>query len=191
MSGERAGDDGAARHGAAPHDEGSPDRSTASDRRSHASSDGRDESRAERADRNWAELLQELRISQTGVQILTGFLLTLPFQQRFAELDAYQRVLYLVLVLTAVATTGLLVTPAVVHRAVFRLGVKQELVETSDRIARACFMLVAMLMVGAAMLVVDVVLGRAAGIAVAGTFTLGFVVVWWLVPRRVARGDDS
>ncbi|MGP7961178.1 DUF6328 family protein [Sanguibacter sp. A247] len=175
MSDDPVGDGGAGRHG--------PGRD--------AAPDGRDESRAERADRNWSDLLQELRISQTGVQILTGFLLTLPFQQRFTELDDYQRVLYLVLVLTAVATTGLLVTPAVVHRAVFRHRVKHELVETSNRIARVCFALVAMLMVGAAMLVVDVVVGRAAGLAVAVTVALGFAALWSFVPRRVTRGSDA
>ncbi len=57
--------------------------------------DGRDETEAERLDRNWAEILQELRVVQTGTQILTGFLLTLVFQQRFTELDPYQVEIYL------------------------------------------------------------------------------------------------
>src|SRR6478735_7521487 len=68
--------------------------------------DGRDESLAERMDRNWVELLQELRVLQTGVQILAGFLLTLPFQSRFETLDDYQTRLYLANVVLAALTTA-------------------------------------------------------------------------------------
>lgn len=63
--------------------------------------DGRDETQNERMDRNWNELLQELRVTQTGTQILSGFLLTLVFQPRFASLDALQRGLYVALVILA------------------------------------------------------------------------------------------
>src|SRR5690606_22121652 len=69
----------------------------------------RHETPTERLDRNWNEILQELRVTQTGIQILTGFLLTVPFQSRFADLTATQRVVYLVLVLLAAVTTGLMV----------------------------------------------------------------------------------
>src|SRR5665648_414537 len=68
--------------------------------------DGRSETPAERLDRNWNEILQELRVTQTGIQILTGFLLTVPFQQRFAELTDDQRRIYLTLVVLAAVTTG-------------------------------------------------------------------------------------
>src|SRR5665647_3722751 len=69
-------------------------------------SDGRRESVNQRMDRNWTELLQELRVTETGVQILTGFLLTVPFQQRFTVLDHYQRTVYLCLVVLAITATG-------------------------------------------------------------------------------------
>ena len=150
--------------------------------------DGRGESAAQRADRNWNELLQELRILQTGVQILAGFLLTLPFQQRFVDLDSYQRGLYLVLVAVAVATMGMLVTPVSVHRAVFRQQVKPSLVTESDRLARICLALVGLLMAGAASLAFDVVAGRGAGIAVAVALIAGFGTLWWIMPRRIERG---
>jgi hypothetical protein len=71
----------------------------------------RGETEQERINRNWDELLQELRVTQTGVQILTGFLLTLPFQQRFALLDDTQQAVYLTTVGFAVLATGLLVAP--------------------------------------------------------------------------------
>ena len=73
---------------------------------------------------------------QMGVQILTGFLLTLPFQQRFADLDTFQTGVYLTLVALAVLSTGLFVTPVSLHRALFRKHRKTALVTMSDRIAR-------------------------------------------------------
>ena len=68
--------------------------------------DARDETPQERADRNWNELLQELRVSQTGVQVLAGFLVTLPFQSRFEELDSFQRAWYVGLLALAFATVA-------------------------------------------------------------------------------------
>ena len=154
----------------------------------HTADDGRDETATERADRNWGELLQELRILQTGVQILTGFLLVLPFQERFGELDAYQRGLYLVLVALAVAAMGLLMTPVSAHRAVFRRQVKPSLVTEGDRLARASLALVTLLMGGATSLAFDVVLGRAAGVVVGLVVVVGLAVSWRVVTRRVERG---
>ena len=80
----------------------------------------RDETEAERLDRNWSSLLQELRVAQTGVQLLTGFLLTLPFQQRFTQLDTTMRTIYLVTVACSLASTLLLVAPVAMHRVLFR-----------------------------------------------------------------------
>ena len=80
----------------------------------------RDETEAERLDRNWSSLLQELRVTQTGVQLLTGFLLTLPFQQRFTVLDGTMRTIYLVTVACSIGATVLLVAPVGMHRVLFR-----------------------------------------------------------------------
>ena len=74
----------------------------------------------QRLDRNWADLLQELRVVQTGVQLLTGFLLTLPFQARFEQLSGYERTIYLVTVTLSVAATGFLIAPVSLHRILFR-----------------------------------------------------------------------
>ena len=81
--------------------------------------DGRDETRNERADRNWDELLQELRVMQTGTQILTGFLLAVAFQPRFEDMDELQRDLYVVLVGLAALATILALAPVGMHRATF------------------------------------------------------------------------
>ncbi len=153
-----------------------------------AASDGRDETPDERMDRNWNELLQELRVAQTGVQILTGFLLTVPFQQRFADLDAYQRDVYLVLVVLAVAATGFIVAPVSLHRILFRRHLKRELVESADRLAQTGLALLALVLTGSALLLFDVVVDRAAGLWAGGAVLAGLTVVWLLVPLRLARG---
>ena len=149
--------------------------------------DGRGETVNQRMDRNWTELLQELRVTQTGVQILTAFLLTVPFQQRFTDLDSYQRGLYLALVVLAIVATGLIVAPVSLHRVLFRQHLKRELVAEGDMLARAGLATLAVVLAGAAMLLFDVVVGRGAGVA-AGAGVLGFLALFWLVvPLRLAR----
>lgn len=147
----------------------------------------RNETPTERMDRNWNELLQELRVTQTGVQILTGFLLTVPFQQRFADLDAYQRNLYLELVVLAVVTTGLIVAPVSVHRILFRKRLKRELVTAADRLARAGLATLALVLSGTTMLLFDVVVGRTEGIIAGSTVLVALTVLWLVVPLRLAR----
>ncbi|WP_421741481.1 DUF6328 family protein [Cellulomonas sp.] len=153
-----------------------------------APADGRRETDNERADRNWDELMQELRVTQTGTQILTGFLLTIPFQQRFADLDAYQEDLYLVLVLLAVLATTLITAPASLHRVLFRQRLKPELVSAGNRLARAGLVVLAFVMAGSAMLVFDVVLTRTAGRTVGIVSILVITAVWWAFPKMLARG---
>lgn len=145
------------------------------------------ENEAERTNRNFDELLQELRVMQTGVQLLTGFLLTLPFQARFADLDAYQRVLYLVLVALAVLTTGILIAPVSIHRALFRRGYKRPLVLVSDRLARLALVLLALVVTGTAMLAFDVVVSRAAGIAIGVVAAVALLGLWLVVPWSITH----
>jgi hypothetical protein len=149
---------------------------------------GRDETPDERSDRNWVELLQELRVMQTGVQILTGFLLTLPFQARFADLDEFQVGVYLTLVALSVLTTGLFVTPVSIHRALFRKHRKPELVTLSDRVTRAGIVVLALVFTGTVLLVVDVVVGRTAALWASGA-VLALLATLWLVLPRVAVRD--
>ncbi|MFJ1511442.1 DUF6328 family protein [Cellulosimicrobium funkei] len=154
-------------------------------------SDGRDESAEERSDRNWAELLQELRVMQMGVQILTGFLLTLPFQQRFGDLDTFQTDVYLALVALAVLSTGLFVTPVSLHRTLFRRHRKTTLVNLSDRIARLGVLVLAFVVTGTVLLVVDVVVDRTAALWSSGCTLVLLVGLWFVLPRLVARGPSS
>jgi hypothetical protein len=97
--------------------------------------DPRDETRAERDDRNLAELLQELRVAGLGVQVLFGFLLSIPFTMRFTRLSHGQRDLYLASLVLAAASTALLVGPVAYHRVVFRRQQKEPLVRASNLMA--------------------------------------------------------
>src|SRR5262249_41802828 len=124
-----------------------------------AGSDPRQESAAERDDRNLAELLQELRVISIGVQGLFGALLSLPFTTRFDRLDGVQRDLYLTsLVLAAVATT-LLLSPVAYHRVVFRRGLKGGLVRFASLMALVGLAAVGGAIVTAVALVIDYVAG--------------------------------
>ncbi|MEV0561626.1 DUF6328 family protein [Dactylosporangium sp. NPDC050588] len=142
----------------------------------------RDESPVERSDRNWNELLQELRVAQTGVQILFAFLLTIPFNQRFVEITAVQRATYIVtLVLTALATLCL-IAPVSHHRILFRRGRKEQLVESSDTLAQIGLVFLWLSVVGAVFLVFEVVVAVSWAIAAAATLGVLFVLVWYVFP---------
>ncbi len=141
--------------------------------------DGRDETEAERLDRNWTEMLQELRVTQTGTQILTGFLLTIPFQQRFAQLDGAERTIYLVLVAFAALATILALAPVSLHRALFRRGAKTQIVRITNRLLIGALSAVAITLVGTSVLIFDVVLGLPAGI-IAGAVTAVLTALAWL-----------
>ncbi len=149
--------------------------------------DDRSETLTERMDRNWDELMQELRVTQTGAQILVGFLLTVPFQSRFGDLDAYQRALYLVLVVLAVVATVLIVAPVSLHRLLFRQHLKATLVASADRLARAGLTVLALVLAGVPMLLFDVVVSRAAGLAVGACAVVALLLAWVVLPLSVAR----
>ncbi|UDY23637.1 DUF6328 family protein [Nocardioides sp. Kera G14] len=128
--------------------------------------------------RNWNELLQEIRVIETGVQILTGFLLTLPFSQRFEDLTDFQRGLYLTVLSGSIATTALVVAPAAFHRVLFRHRARYWLVEAANQCARAGLVLTAVTSAGVLFLVFDVVVGTTAGVtAFAGALAF-FALLW-------------
>ncbi|HUG50609.1 MAG TPA: DUF6328 family protein [Terrimesophilobacter sp.] len=146
----------------------------------------RNETDEERYDRNWVEILQELRVTQTGTQIISGFLLTLAFQQRFQDLDAYQVTVYVVLVLLAAVSTSLGLTPVALHRGLFRQHEKQKIVIIGNRLLKTTLAVVSVLTAGVVLFVLDVVVGRAAGV-IAGAATFVFLgIMLALMPRLVA-----
>lgn len=156
-------------------------------------SDGRNESVEEQMDRNWGELLQELRVLQTGVQILAGFLLTLPFQSRFETLDDFQVGLYLTNVALAALTTATILLPVSVHRRLFRKRMKSTLVDSASRIAKVSLAGVGLLSVGTTALIFDVTAGRTAGFTAGATLLGVLLVLLVLVPDRLLRraGTDT
>jgi hypothetical protein len=142
----------------------------------------RSETATERLDRNWSSLLQELRVVQTGVQLLTGFLLTLPFQQRFDILGGGMRVVYLATVSCAVAASVLLIAPVGIHRVLFRQRRLQALVSAAHRLAYAGLLLLGLALVGMTMIVFDAVSGQPAGITAGIVALVAFAAFWVVVP---------
>lgn len=149
-----------------------------------------DETESERLTRNLNELLQELRVTQTGVQILTGFLLTLPFTQRFTDLDVVQRGAYLGVLCGSVVATGLIIAPVAFHRLLFRHGERPWLVMAANHAARAGLFSLALTTSGVVWLVFDVVIGRREA-SIAGAVSLVFfAVLWVVVPLRAPRSAE-
>ncbi len=132
--------------------------------------------------RNLNELLQELRVMQTGVQILTGFLLTLPFTSRFPELSETQKWVYLGVLSGSIVTTGLIVAPVAFHRALFRQGERVWIVESANRAARYGLGTLAATMAGVVWLVFDVVVGAPVSHVAGAVCAVMFVVLWGVLP---------
>jgi hypothetical protein len=142
----------------------------------------REETPAQRIDRNWAELLQEVRVVQTGVQLLTGFLLTLPFTDRFHRLSDASQALYLVAVALSAASTACLVTPVTMHRLLFRHGARPLLVNTSQQFAIAGLALLAGSIVSVLTLIFGIVVSETVGVIVGCVAALTFVLLWLVLP---------
>jgi hypothetical protein len=157
--------------------------------------DGRDETENEQLDRNWNEILQELRVTQTGTQIFTGFLLAAAFQNRFTDLDAFQIDVYLVLVVTAVLTTALGLAPVSLHRVLFRRGAKKQIVRLANLAMNATLICIAALLTGTVLLVFDIATARPVAITAASAVLALIVLLWVLVPAtvrtRIMRASDT
>jgi hypothetical protein len=149
--------------------------------------DPRDESQEERDDRNLAELLQELRVAGLGVQVLFGFLLSLPFTSRFSQLSPGQRNLYLGTIVLAAVATALLLGPVAYHRLVFRQGQKERLVRTANIMAITGLAAVGLAVSAAILLVTDYVSsGLTAGLITAFVTCL-FAGLWFALPLARRR----
>ncbi|MDG4796170.1 DUF6328 family protein [Micromonospora sp. WMMD1082] len=150
------------------------------------------ETEKQRWQRNFADLLQELRVAQTGVQILFAFLLTLPFSNGFTRTTPFQRDVYIVALLAAAGATAMIISPVAFHRALFRQGRKPELVRFAHRMASAglAFMLVAM--VSSVLLITDFVLARPIAFLLSALTGLWFLTFWMVLPfTRRNWGDDD
>ncbi|MEU1282247.1 DUF6328 family protein [Streptomyces sp. NPDC005805] len=143
---------------------------------------GRDETEDERADRRWADLLQELRVAQTGVQILFGFLLTVAFQPRFDDLSGTDQAIYTVTIMLGAAATGVLIGPVAIHRMVTGRRIKPVAVDWASRLTVLGLVLLLCTMVSALLLILRVVIGDGDAVwMVAGMFAW-FALLWIVLP---------
>jgi hypothetical protein len=150
--------------------------------------DGRNETALERCDRNLVELLQEVRVVQTGVQVLFAFLLTAPLASRFGRLDAFQRHVYFITLLATGAAAVLLIAPTAYHRLLFQRGDKAHLVQVANRFMLAGLGFVAVSMLGALLLVADLLFSGAVVAVTVVVAALGVALAWCVLPlRRRAR----
>jgi hypothetical protein len=150
----------------------------------HDSGDGwgRHETPEQRADRRWGDLLQELRVAQTGVQILFGFLLTVVFQQRFTELSGTDRHLYVVTVLLGAATTGALVGPVSMHRLLTGRRLKPETVALASRLTMLGLVLLLCTMASSLLLVLRLAMADSGASWLVGAMVAWFTLSWFALP---------
>lgn len=142
----------------------------------------RGETPTQRLDRNYGELLQEVRVAQTGVQFLLAFLLALAFTPRFADITEFQRWTYVVSLIMGAAATALLIAPAPFHRLVFQRRLKRKLVRATSwfTLFGLCFLMLAL---GSSMLLIlDVVLGTGPALWISGGIMVWFMTWWIAVP---------
>ena len=149
----------------------------------------RDETEAQRLDRNYGELLQELRVAQAGVQILFAFLLTIAFQQRFTELTTFQKGLYVVTLTLSALSVICFVAPVAAHRVVFRRRVKDALVAFTNWTASAGLVLLGLSVLGGVLLVAGLVLNLTASLFITGGVLLLTLLLWVIVPISLRDRD--
>jgi MFS family permease len=151
------------------------------------------ETEKQRWDRNFSDLLQELRVAQTGVQILFAFLLTLPFSSGFPKTTAFQKDVFVVALMTAAFATAMIISPVAFHRALFRQGRKPELVRYAHRMATGglAFMLISM--VSSILLITDYLLNIWVATVLSIIAGAWFLMFWAIIPafRRSWIDDDA
>lgn len=162
-----------------------------SGRREHPS--GRDESEAERLDRNLGELLQELRVALPGVQVLFAFLLAVPFQQEFQKVSEFEKEMYFATLLLTTLSAALLIAPTAYHRLTFRYQQKHRLVFVSNRLTIAGLGALALAMTCAVLLITHFLFGTAVTVVVTAAVLTTFVVFWVALPlrRRFSYRDEG
>jgi Family of unknown function (DUF6328) len=148
---------------------------------------GRNETELERCDRNLVELLQEVRVVQTGVQVLFAFLLMAPMTPVFHRLDAVVRAEYFVTLSLTAAAAILLIAPTAYHRLLFRLGDKEFLVVVANRLTVAGLVCVGLSMIGAMVFVSDVLFARWVAVLVGGVAANSCIALWAALPLARRR----
>jgi uncharacterized protein DUF6328 len=151
--------------------------------------DERDETAAERLDRNTIELLNELRIAGTGIQVIFGFLLIVPFNTGWRRVSPFGHTVYYVTLLCVALSSVLLIAPSVQHRILFRQGEKEYLIETANRLALIGTVFLAVGFTGILVLVSDVVANGVGAVIVGAVAAIGIGVLWFGVPLARLRAQ--
>ena len=145
----------------------------------------------ERINRELIELLNELRVALPGAQVLLAFLLTVPFMQRFDQLDAADRRIYMFAVIAAALGSLLLIAPSAHHRMRFRQRAKEDIIRTANFCAIAGMGLLALAVGASVYLVADVVYGRPFSGIVSGVLIAVTVLLWFVMPLVFFRYDKK
>ena len=152
---------------------------------------GPPESDQQRLARNLAELLQELRVGQAGVQILFGFLLSVSFTDRYARAGTFLHVAHLITVLFSAAATALLTAPAAWHRLLFRQGRRERIIDVASRMAVLGLACLAAAMVGTVLLLAEVAVGGWLAVVITAVSAVLFGGLWFALPLRESRRHDD
>lgn len=150
--------------------------------RAEAAEKDRDESQPERLDRNTVELLNELRIAGTGIQVMFAFLLILPFNMGWKRVDSFERTVYFVTLLVVALAAFLLMAPPIHHRLLFRHGEKPFLIRIGNYMAIAGMMCLGVGFIGILILLSDFVVGGAAPVVVGVLAAAAIAGLWFVVP---------
>ncbi|TCC54467.1 hypothetical protein E0H73_39180 [Kribbella pittospori] len=153
-----------------------------------------DESSGQRLDRHWNELLQELRLAQTGTQILFAFLLSIAFQNRFQGADNFTHFIYACTLIASALAVALFLAPISLHRIVYRQGLRDRLVTIADYLLRAGLVFLVAAVCGGLLIALDVVASRPVAIGVVIAVLAWFVTFWFVIPayvRQAREPDDT
>jgi hypothetical protein len=145
----------------------------------------RGEKPLQRADRAYNEILQEVRVAQTGVQILFAFLLAMAFTSRFKSITPFQQNVYIVTLLLCAAAAAMLIAPAAFHRMVYRQRLKQHLVRIASRLALGGLVLLMLSLVSAVLLIMDVVLSQWPAVVITSAVFAWFLAWWFVLPAVI------
>ncbi len=151
----------------------------------------RDESEAESLDRQWLELLQELRIGTAGTQILFAFLLTIAFTQAFRQADDLTHRVYAVTLALAALATALLIGPVPFHRLLFRQRLRGRMVSIASKMANAGLFLLMLAMAGGVFMALDAALARSSAVVIVAGVLACFVLIWYVLPIVVRESSDG
>jgi hypothetical protein len=150
-----------------------------------------DEDKGEQLDRHWNELLQELRLAQTGTQILFAFLLGIAFQNRFQDADAFTHDVYAGTLVAAALAVALFLAPVSFHRIVFQQKLRDRLVPIAHHLASAGLVFLIAAMCGGVLIALDVVLSRTVAIVIVAIVLAWFIVFWYVLPAYVRRTSKN